>query len=162
MSYGDSYQRTTRCKLCANETVSLLFSSFNNTFLCSPGSPCPSAQREDLGSPKHYGALAASGVAQGACAELDEPVMGAIGRFLAHLRPDDASGKAGLDSSNAGKVPHLWRWERVAGGGSSCISRPMEPRQHLPKLSGSWLCPASAIHVQCPLYPLFLPPAPFP
>lgn len=148
ISYSDSHQRNTRCKLCANEAVSLLFPSF----LCSPGSPCPRAQAEDLGSPKHDGTLAASGMAQSACAELDAQVMGAVGCFLAHLKPDDASRKAGPDGSNAGVA--LWRWERVAGGGgggSGRISGPMESRQHLPKLSGSWLCPASANHLQCPL-----------
>lgn len=113
------------------------FSSFNNTFLSSPGSPCPRAQTEELGSPKHFGTLAAPGMAQSARAELDAPVTGAVGRIVAHLWPDDASGKAGLDSSNAGVAPHLRRWERVAGGGSGCISGPMESRQHLPKLNGS-------------------------
>lgn len=100
---------------------------------------------------KHYGTLAASGMAQGACAELDALVMGAVGHFLAHLRPDDASGKARLDSSDVGMAPHLPRQKRVAGGGSSCIPGPMESRQHLPKLGGPWPCPASAVHLQCPL-----------
>ena len=151
MSYGDSHQSNTRCKLCANEAVSLLFSSFNNTFLCSPGSPCLRPQTEDLGSPKHDGTLAASAMAQSARTELEPPVMGDTGCFLAHIRPDDTSGKAGLHSSNARMAPHLRSWERAAGGGSSCISGPVESRQRPRKLSGSWLCPASAIHLQCPI-----------
>lgn len=109
--------------------------------------PLPRAQTEDLGNPKCYGTLAASEMAQSACAELDAPIMGAIGCFSACFRPDDANEKAGLDNSDAGMGPHLRIWEQVAGGGSSCISGPVASRQHLAKLSGSWLCPASAIHL---------------
>lgn len=94
--------------------------------------------------------------------ELNAPVMGDTGRFLAHIRPDAVSRKAGLHSSNAGMAPHLQNQERVAGGGSSCISGPMESRQHPPKLSVCGCALLLQFTRNAPFDCVFLPPEPFP
>jgi len=88
--------------------------------------------------------------------------MGAIGSFSAHPRPDDASEKAGLDSSNTGMAPRLWRWERVAGGGSRCISGAWSPGSTF-QCSVVRGC-ALLLQFTCnaPFDPLFLPLAPLP
>lgn len=80
----------------SNEAASLPFPPF----FCSSESPWSRAQAEDLVCTKHHGTLAASGMAQSAHAELDAAVLGATGCLLAYPRPDDVSGKAGVDSSN--------------------------------------------------------------